>query len=169
WVLLAGAHYFLGDLGAALESSEKALEIQKSMGVEFLLAGICRLQGTIYFDQGDHEKGLNLLEKALQLAQKNNEKAEEGGCRVLLGWMLGKVDPSNQHDAEGSIVKGIEISETLKLRPYYSIGCLHLGELYADSGQREKALENLKKAERMFQEMGMDYWLAKTREMLKRL
>ena len=92
WVLLAEAHYILGDLGAALESSEKALEIQKSMGVEFLLAGICRLQGTIYFDQGDHEKGLNLLEEALQLAQKTSEKAEEGLCRILLGWMLGKMD-----------------------------------------------------------------------------
>jgi hypothetical protein len=31
-------------------------------------------------------------------------------------------------------------------------------------GQKEKALENLKKAETMFQEMGMDYWLAVTRE-----
>jgi len=169
WAILAWAHYFLGDLGAALEISEKAIEIQKSMGVELGSAITCRLQGTIYFDQGNHEKGLNLLEKALQLAQKTSEKAEEGLCRILLGWMLGKVDPSNQHDAEDSIVKGIEISETLKLRPFYSIGCLHLGELYADSGQKEKALENLKKADRMFQEMGMDYWLAKTLEILKKL
>ena len=79
------------------------------------------------------------------------------------------MDPSNQHDAEGSVVKGIEISETLKLRPIYSVGYLNLGELCADSGQREKALENLKKAERMFKEMGMDYWLAKTREVMERL
>jgi len=169
WVLVAWVHYLLGDLEVALESSEKALEIQKSMGVEFLLAGTCRLQGTIYFDQGDHEKGLNLLEKALQLAQKTSEKAEEGLCRISLGWILGKADPSNQREAEGSVLKGIEISKTLKLRPFYSMGYLKLGELYADSGQREKALENLKKAERMFKEMGMDYWLAKTDEVLKRL
>ena len=44
-----------------------------------------------------------------------------------------------------------------------------LGELHIDMRQEEKALENLKKAERMFQEMGMDYWLAKTRDMLDRL
>ena len=168
WLVYAGAHYHLGDLGAALESIEKALEIQKAMGAEFLLARICRLQGNIYFDQGDHEKGLNLIEKALQLAQKNSEKEDEGLCRIFLGWMLGKVDPSNQHDAEGSILKGIEISKTLKLRSNRSLGYLHLGELYADSGQREKALENLKKAEQMFKEMGMDYWLAKTQEVLNR-
>jgi hypothetical protein len=31
------------------------------------------------------------------------------------------------------------------------------------------SLENLKRAEGMFQEMGMDYWLAKTQEVLGRL
>ena len=35
-------------------------------------------------------------------------------------------------------------------------------------GQREKALENLKKAKGMFQEMGMDYWLRRTQEVLER-
>jgi len=48
-------------------------------------------------------------------------------------------------------------------------GYLFLGELYADKGQKEKALENLKKAERMFRDMGMDYWVAKTQEVLGRL
>ena len=49
------------------------------------------------------------------------------------------------------------------------MGYLFLVELYTDAGQREKALENLKKAKGMFQEMGMDYWLAKTREVLGKL
>ncbi len=31
------------------------------------------------------------------------------------------------------------------------------------------ALENLKKAERMFQEMGMDYWLERTKRVLEKL
>jgi hypothetical protein len=31
-----------------------------------------------------------------------------------------------------------------------------LGELYVDTSQREKGLENLKKAEVMFKEMGMN-------------
>jgi hypothetical protein len=43
-----------------------------------------------------------------------------------------------------------------------------LEELYLDTGQREKALENLKKAGAMFKEMGMDCWLAKTPEVLDR-
>lgn len=49
------------------------------------------------------------------------------------------------------------------------LGYFFLGELYANSGQPDKALENLKRAERMLQEMGMDYWLDKAQEVLNRL
>lgn len=68
--------------------------------------------------------------------------------------------------AEEYVLQGIKMLDELKLRPCFSQGYFFLGELYVDTGQREKALENLKKTERMFQEMGMDYWLAKTREIL---
>ena len=57
----------------------------------------------------------------------------------------------------------------LKLRPYYARGYQYLGELYAHTGQREKALENLQKAEAMYEEMGMDYWLRKTQSALAKL
>jgi hypothetical protein len=56
----------------------------------------------------------------------------------------------------------MRILETLKVRPFFAQGCLFLGELYAEAGQAERAAENLKEAESMFQEMGMDYWLART-------
>lgn len=52
------------------------------------------------------------------------------------------------------------------MKPYYSVGYLFLGELYSISGQRDKALEYLKKAEENFQDMGMDYWLGKTQKVL---
>ena len=41
--------------------------------------------------------------------------------------------------------------------------------LHAKAGQKEKALENLKKAETMFQEMDMDYWLVETQKVLAEL
>lgn len=41
--------------------------------------------------------------------------------------------------------------------------------VYAESGRPEEALEPLKKAEAMFQEIGMEYWLGRTREMLGKL
>lgn len=59
--------------------------------------------------------------------------------------------------------------EELNIKPWCSEGYLYLGEFYADTGRREKALGNLKKAEGMFQEMGMDYWVARNKEIMKRL
>jgi hypothetical protein len=59
------------------------------------------------------------------------------------------------------------MADELKAKPFYAQGHLFLGEIYAHAGQKEKALENLKKAERMYQEMGMDYWLDRTKKLLE--
>ena len=66
-------------------------------------------------------------------------------------------------------MKGIKIFDELKMKPSCALGYFSLGELYVNAGQKEKALENLKKAETMFQEMGMDYWVAMTKELLEKL
>ena len=60
----------------------------------------------------------------------------------------------------------MEIFHELKMRPNVSMGYLFMGELYLNVGEKEKSIENLKKAEGMFQKMGMDYWLGRTRDVL---
>jgi hypothetical protein len=55
------------------------------------------------------------------------------------------------------------------IKPWCSEGYLYQGELYAETGKNEKAYNVLKKAEKNFHDMGMDYWLAKTQEVLARL
>ena len=86
-----------------------------------------------------------------------------------MGRILGKTDPSQTDKAEECILKGIKILDEMKIKPWCSEGYLYLGEFYIDTGQKEKAMENLKKAEGMFREMGMDYWLAKAQEVFRRL
>ena len=82
---------------------------------------------------------------------------------------MGKEESARGSIGADYILQGMKISDELKLKPFSAQGYLFLGEIYADTGQREKALENLKKAEGMFKEMEMDYWLAKTQEVLGRL
>ena len=84
----------------------------------------------------------------------------------MLGMISGKTEPLQINKAEGCILKGIEICKELKIKTYYSLGHLYLGQLYLNGGEKEKAMDNLKKAEGMFREMGMDYWLGKTQEVL---
>jgi predicted Zn-dependent protease len=120
-------------------------------------------------DLGDLKKAHRRAEEALEMAQKNHEKTGEGLAWIVLGRILAKVNQSQDEKAEEFIFKGIKVYEELKMRPFSAWGYHYLCELYADTGQKDKALENFKKAEEMFREMGMDYWLAKTQEVLGRL
>lgn len=106
-------------------------------------------------------------EKAVKLAQTNNEKYMEGLSWISPGGITGRIEKSQLHKAEEHILKGMKILDELRTKPSYSLGHLVLGELYADAGQKERALENLKKAEELYQEMGMDHWLARTRRALE--
>ncbi|MBE9533381.1 MAG: guanylate cyclase, partial [Proteobacteria bacterium] len=115
------------------------------------------------------EQAQKFVEKAVNLARQRNEKSVEGVSKIWMGRILGKKDKSKVDKAEGCILQGIKILEELKQKPSYAEGYVYLGELYGDTGHREKALENLKKAEGMFKEMGMDYWLARTQEVLEGL
>ena len=120
----------------------------------------------IYLDFGDLKNAQNLAQEALRLSQKNNEKLIEAGSWFLLGTILGKTEPLQIDKAEGFILKGIAIYKKLKTKPFYALGHLYLSQLYLNAGEKEKAIDNLKKAEGMFREMGMDYWLDKTQELL---
>ena len=79
---------------------------------------------------------------------------------------MGEMRVLTSFGAEECILQGIKICNELKIKPFSAQGYLFLGELYADSNKREKARENLKKAEGMFREMAMDYWLTRTEEVM---
>jgi tetratricopeptide (TPR) repeat protein len=108
-------------------------------------------------------------EESLELARDNDEKWPLAMSWIFLGMVLGKADKSQCNQAEEYMLQGIKLYNKWKLRPLCSEGYLYLGELYADTGQKGKALENLKRAASEFQEMGMDYWLSRTQEVLERV
>ena len=125
--------------------------------------------GEIHLHLGDLKNARSSVDEALRLSQKNNEKFVEGTSWILLGRILARTETSQIHEAEEYILQGMKILDGLRVKPSYARGYLALGELYANAGQKEKALENLRKAETMFQEMGMDYWLTRTRKVLAEL
>jgi hypothetical protein len=58
---------------------------------------------------------------------------------------------------------------SVKLKAFSFLVYLYLGELYSMMGSKKGASKNLKKANMMCQEMGIDYWLPKIREIMTRL
>jgi tetratricopeptide (TPR) repeat protein len=169
WSGLGHACSFLGDQVTAAKNIEKGLKIQLDAGIEWWLSAIYVLLSAVRFNSGDLKSALGFIEKALQLSQKNSEKYMEGESWIWMGRIVGRSDPSRKDEAEQNILRGINILEKMELKPFYTLGRFFLGEFYLNAGQREKAAKNLKKANGMFQEMGMDYWLARTKEAMERL
>ena len=64
---------------------------------------------------------------------------------------------------------GIKILKEVQLNPSMYVGYIHLGKLYADTGRKDKAVETLREAKAAFQEMGMDYYLRRTQEVLEKV
>jgi class 3 adenylate cyclase/tetratricopeptide (TPR) repeat protein len=165
WTMLGCGYYLLGELETALKFMEKGLKMQVDIG--FPVPFIHYFLSLVHCDSGNLNEAKVHAEQALNLAQTSHQKYWEGMSQIQLGGTLGKMEGLQLHKAEEHILKGTKILDELETKPFYAQGCFYLGELYADAGQKEKAIENLKKAEAMFQEMGMDYWLARAKKLLE--
>ena len=164
WGMLGSACAYLGDPETGRSYGEKGLRMQRDAGIEWFLSMQHLFLGGIHLQRGDLENARGSLEEALRLSQKNHEKYWEAVAWIFLGRVLGRTETPRIDKAEEYMLQGMKIADELKTEPRYAQGHLFLGELYAHGGQKEKAIENLKKAETMFLEMGMDYWLAETRK-----
>ncbi len=169
WSGLGSGYYYLRDLEAARKHIDKGIELTKRGGSEWWKSFHYLYLSKTQFALDDQKNSRSAIEEALKISQNNNEKHLEGASWAFLGRILGKSDPSQSDTAAEYILKGIKILEDLKIKPWCAEGYLYLGELYAGTENREDALNNLRKAESMFQEIGMDHYLSKTKEILSRL
>lgn len=166
---MGGAYLFLGDPETGRRHTERGLKIQRDSGIEWYGSVHHWVLGMIHLELNDLKSAQSFMEESLRLAQKDNMKHSEGVSWIWLGMILVRTEPPQINKANECILKGIEILHKLRIKPFYSQGHLFLGELYLNAGKKEKAMENLKKAEGMFREMGVDYWLGKTQEILAAL
>jgi tetratricopeptide (TPR) repeat protein len=169
WAGLGLAITYSGDPQTGIVYIQKGLKIQSSTGLKPFLSWYYWSLGIANFEFDDLKNSLDCFTKAIEIACDNSEKIWEGLSRIWLGRILAKLDPSQIDTSKESILKGINLLEELKLKSSYPIGYLFLGEIYADSRQNDKALRTLKKAESLYEKMGMDFYLVKTKEVLERL
>jgi tetratricopeptide (TPR) repeat protein len=166
---LGCGYFYSGELRTADKYLKSALQLQKDMGLQMFTSWVYSNLGYIDMELGNLESAQSHAENALSSSQKTSEKMFEGFAWTLLGRLLRKEEPTQFDKAEEYILKGTQLLEQLKLKAYSSQGYLYLGDLYNDMGRKEEAFEHLRKAEEMFQEMGMDYHLNRTHEALARI
>ena len=143
--------------------------MQKEMNANMMISNYYVLLGIILLDLKDYNRAQNYIEKALELSQKNNQRWNEGIHLICLGNVLGKKEKPEYEGAKECMMKGIKILDELEIRPFLSQGYLYLGELYNKMGQKDEASKYLKKAEGMFNEMEMNYYIHKTQDALTNL
>jgi tetratricopeptide (TPR) repeat protein len=169
WSAAGYGYYLSGKPQRALECIEKGLRIQNDVGTPMWLSSHYLYRGLIHLSENNLSGAQSDVETALELSKSNKERLFECMSRIWLGRVIGKMTKGRVSQGEKSTVRGIEILKQLQLKPRYAEGYLVLGELLAEAGRISEADENLEKAEGMFLEMGMKYWLKKTQEIRKRL
>jgi tetratricopeptide (TPR) repeat protein len=169
WGLLGHAYSYLGDPESGKTYVGQGLRMQRDAGFQWWLSAYPLFLGDIHLQLGDLKNAKSFTEEALSLSQKNSERHMEGLSQIQLGHILGRTETEQIDRAQEHILRGMKLLDELNMKPWYAQGHLFLGELYANAGQQEKAMENLRKAESMYQEMGMDYWLAMSRKVLAEL
>jgi class 3 adenylate cyclase/tetratricopeptide (TPR) repeat protein len=167
WVAMGCGYFFLGELNRALELMERGLKMHLEIGIPYILSYHHLMLSMVHFDLGNLAEAKVHGEQGVNFAQTHRERHWEGMLSIQLGRITGKLETSEIAKAEELIMKGMRILEELMVKPWISIGHLFLGELYSNAGQKEKGLDNLKKAESMFQEMGIHNWLARTKKVLE--
>jgi tetratricopeptide (TPR) repeat protein len=169
WTGLGWGSHLLGEQQKARMNVEKGIKKQNDAGIRYHLSRSYFVLTMVHFASGDLSSARISAEKAIQLAQDCGERHFEATSRMWLGRIIGRVKESTVGNVTQSIYEGIKVLDELNLKPFSAQGYLFLGEFYGNRERPKKALENLRRAEAMFQEMGMDYWLGKTQEILERL
>jgi len=159
----------VGELEAAREHTEYALKFVRDTGLVLGLPGCLSSLGIIDFESGDLKSSEKYFREALEISQNNNMKSYLGLSQTWLGKVLVQKDITESDRAEKHILEGMKALEAINMKPWLVHGYFFLGELYADIGKKEKAMENLKKAQGMYQEMEIDYWPDKVKEVLNKL
>jgi len=169
WAWLGGGYLYSGQTDKALQCAEKGLKMHTDLNLPFLLGSIHSILSEIHLELKNLEKALLHAKQAVEFSRTNKETYFEAEANISLGRVIAATGRKKFEEGREYLLQGMNIFDKLQVKPRYAVGLLYLGKLHADAGQREAAIENLKKAEEMFQEMGMDYWLGKAQEALTAL
>ena len=171
WSYLGHGYLFLDKLEKAKSNVEKGLRLQKEAGTPILLPWIYVHSAMIEMGIGNIESARKSSEEALRLSQEFKTTPTEAYARIVLGSVIGEADPSQIDVAERQIHRGLLMADEMKLKPMSAQGHLSLGELFANAGRWEEAIENLRRAEEMYRDMGVgpkSYWLTRTQKAMAR-
>ena len=121
---------------------------------------LCSLPlGEAHLLAGRLEDAYALAERTLALARAHQERRNQAYALRLLGEIAAHRDPPEVALAEAHYQQAFALAEEVGMRPLQAHCHLGLGVLYAKTGQREQAADELAAAIELYRAMEMTFWL----------
>jgi len=122
-----------------------------------------RLLAEVRLAQGNLDETVSEAERALESIRKVGERFEEGVVYRVIGEVhVRRNEPS---EARAAFKQSLDILRDIGARLEWAKSCLAAGE--TDIFSRRERLAYLAEAERLFTDIGVEYWSERTREQLK--
>jgi class 3 adenylate cyclase/tetratricopeptide (TPR) repeat protein len=167
WSFWGRAYALAGDPKTGCSHVNKGLKLHMDAGYRYLSSLHYQNLGICLTKSRDYEAAERAFKKGLEICNKTFERTVKGGLLIWRGKVLEKTQSPVDESGLDSILDGIEISENLSQRPDVAVGYLFLAELYANRGQKENAMEYLKKSMTLLEAMEMEYWMGNALNLLE--
>lgn len=133
----------------ALGNYDKALAIFDSLGNKVGMANILSNQASIYFNQADDDKALELNLKALQMGEEIGDTLRILTALQNIGAIYSN-KPNTKSEALTYYLRALPMSESLKDNDAIGTISVNLGELYLANGDDDSALIFFQKSLKAF-------------------
>lgn len=154
-----------GQFEAARLNLQRAIEIANTVADDSLLAQSRRLLAEVRLAEGDAEAALEEAARARVSIDKVGERFEDGAVHRVIGEAHARL--GNTKAAREAFRHAIDVLQMIGARLEWARACLSAGRctLFDD---RER-LGYLVEADRLFAEIGVEYWIAETRSVLNEI
>jgi tetratricopeptide (TPR) repeat protein len=153
------AYTLAGRVADAMPALAQAIELTTGADMAGFQA-LCRLPlSEAQLLAGRLEEAHALAESALTLAREHQERGNEAYAHRLLGRIAVHRHPPERALAEAHYQQALALAGELGMRPLVAHCHLGLGQLYVNTGQRERADIELTAATDIYRALGMSFWL----------
>jgi class 3 adenylate cyclase/tetratricopeptide (TPR) repeat protein len=168
--MFEGRAYTLnGDPDGGRVFLEEGLALAKQIGTNFGLARLKSFLADCIFRLGEIDAAFSLCQEAIGLAKKSEDKFTIALAHRTLAEIFFHLEPSKPRKAERAILEAIRIQQESGAKPELARSYLSYAQLFKHKEEKEKAEEYFVKAVGMFKEMGMDWDLAQSEQILRKL
>ena len=158
---LAIVYAFSGRTSAAVELAHEAVTRGEKGGRLGRLSLIVSHLSEVCHLAGQSQAAATRAAWALELARERGELGNQVYALRLSGQLAAEREPPDVESAKRNFGEALDLAERLSMRPLLARCHLGLGRLHRRFGETGAAEHHLTAASRLFEDMGMTFWLGR--------